>query len=365
MPKSKTDPRISKFLQTIKENFETVDPQVFWPLNGGQIDAYFSDTQAAEIYDKIQILIKKGLSKQEIAKFFRSPVILRYFLTHAAIVGLKVCDLLKIRHFSTKERENFTLLLLDLLGELVRNDIFCSDGKNLIHTQDEVEDILVSSDFQRAAGDRQTVNNFLVTLFHLCNALYYDIFLGIGLEVHGPYNVERAFGKGSFLVIRDYSDLRPETIWPKIAKKIPFVKIRFLLVYKDTDWQINFFNQPNSLKGIGPFLEYFSVQVDGKDVTNLGEIERLDLLTEGIIAEQTQQVRNLAPLDQARKGAEIAYYMLRDFYTYFCEEPKPTPTVDYMFKKFGLEFIKKFAMTKSYPVSYYVKLFDPRNDFIG
>lgn len=280
MSRPKDDPRIDRFLKTINDSFTTVDPQAFWPLNGGQIDAYFSDTQAAEIYDKIQTLKEKGLLNREIARLFRSPVILRYFLSHHAIVGLKVCDLLKIRPFPIQTRVDFTLLLFDLLAELVRNNIFCADGKNLLHTPDEIENILTANDFQKASENKRMINNFLVTLFHLCNALYYDVFLGIGLEVHGPYNATRVFGKGSFLVIRDYFDLKPESLWPKITKKIPFAKARFLLVYKDTDWRINFFNQPDSVKGVGPFLEHFFLVIDGKGTNSFQEIEKLDLLTE-------------------------------------------------------------------------------------
>jgi hypothetical protein len=73
-----------------------------------------------------------------------------------------------------------------------------------------------------------------------------------GLEIHGPYNCVETFGKNSFCIIRDYFDLRPETIWPRIAKKVPFSKARVILIYQNTDWRINFFNQPDCLSSTPP-----------------------------------------------------------------------------------------------------------------
>lgn len=367
MPKRKSnaDSRIEDFLTAVERNFKTVDPQNFWPLNGGQIDAYFADTQAAEIYDKIYALRKKGLTNKEIASFFRQPVILRYFLIHHGILGLKVCDALKIRHFSVKERINYTLLLFDLLEGMVKDDIFCLNGTNLIYSQEEIDSLLVKNEFKNIEDNRRMINNLVVSLFHLCNALYYDIFVGVGLEIHGPYKTDKVFGKGTFLVIRDYFDLKPKILWPRTTKQIPWTNIRLMLIYKDTDWQINFFNQPYSKKGIGQYLKYFSLLVDGKKISDLDKIEELDFLAEELTLKQTKLVKSLKPLEQARKGAEMSYYMLRDLYTYFGEKPSPTPTVGFVFKKYGDEFIKRFAQTKNYPVSYYKRLFDPRNNFIG
>ena len=73
----------------------------------------------------------------------------------------------------------------------------------------------------------------------------------------------------------------------------------------------------------------------------------------------------MTPVHQAKKGAEIAYYMLRDFYTHFGQKPKPGKDIEAIFKKHKDKYIKQFAINNNYPLSYYYKLFDPRNDFIG
>lgn len=359
------DLRINDFLKTIGQSFKTVDPAIFWPLNGAQIDAYFSDTQSIEIYDKIYTLKKRGLSNKEIAKLFRQPVILRYFLSHFATISLKVCDVLKIRPFSPKERIDFTLLLFDILEEMVQGDIFCLRGTNQIYSPKEISKISNKSRFKSAVQDKRSVNNLIVSLFHLCNTLYYDVFIGAGLEIHGPYNTEEIFGKKTFLIIRDYFDLNPEIVWPQTVKQTPWAKIRMMLIYKDTDWRINFFNQPYSKRGIGQYLEYFLVEVDGVETNNIGEIEKIDSLAEKITIKQTRLINSFCPLKQARKGAEIFYYMLREFYTYFDQKPEPSLAVNLVFKKYGDKFIKQFALKKNHPISYYLKLFDPRNNFIG
>lgn len=359
---------IDSFLRTLSQSFKTVDPVNFWPLNGGQIEAYFSDTQAAEIYDKINALKKEGLTNQEIGKFFRWPVILRYFLSGYATIGLKVCNVLKIRPFPQEDRVGFTLLLFAILKEMVQDDIFCLNGTNKILSQKDIEKIVKTTTFEKVqTGEQKTlINNFVVSLFQFCNSFYFDIFLGAGLEIHGPYNSEQFFGDKTFLVIRDYFDLKPDQIWPKLSQQTSWPQsIRIMQVFKDTDWKINFFNQPDSRKGIGQHLKFFSVQVNGAQILQPKKIEELDFLSENLSLNQTLFVNKMNPLEQARKGAEIAYYMLREFYTYFGQEPKPSLTVNSVFKRYGDKFIKEFALSKNLDVTHYQRLFDPRNDFIG
>lgn len=40
---------IDKFLQAIEESFSGLNPKTFWPLNGGQIGAYFDADEALDI----------------------------------------------------------------------------------------------------------------------------------------------------------------------------------------------------------------------------------------------------------------------------------------------------------------------------
>ena len=127
----KRQKQIDQFIQAIEESFSGLDPKTFWPLNGGQIDAYFDVDEALDMYYRLNKL-KEKLSVKEIADLMPQADIIRIFLEHNAIIGLKVAKKLGIADISIEDRVKYTLFLFELLKYKVKNDIFCLDGKNFI-----------------------------------------------------------------------------------------------------------------------------------------------------------------------------------------------------------------------------------------
>src|SRR3989344_9702768 len=123
-----TNKEIDEFLKAIEQSFSGVNPKTFWPLNGGQIDAYFDVDEALDMYYRLNKLKEKRNIK-EIADLMPQADIIRIFLEHNAIIGLKVAKKLGIANISTEDRVKYTLFLFDILKNKVKNDIFCLDGK--------------------------------------------------------------------------------------------------------------------------------------------------------------------------------------------------------------------------------------------
>ena len=112
------DNQLDNFIKAIEESFSGLNPKTFWPLNGGQIDAYFDVDEALDMYYRLNKL-KEKLSVKEIADLMPQADIIRIFLEHNAIIGLKVAKKLKIADISTEDRVKYTLFLFELLKHKV------------------------------------------------------------------------------------------------------------------------------------------------------------------------------------------------------------------------------------------------------
>jgi len=146
--------QINRFIQAIEESFSGLDPKTYWPLNGGQIDAYFDVDEALDMYSRLNKL-KETLSIQEIANLMPQADIIRIFLEHNAIIGLKVAKKLGIADISTDDRIAYTLFLFDILKHKVKNDIFCLDGKNILLSGSEISKVLKETRWDLITSDEE------------------------------------------------------------------------------------------------------------------------------------------------------------------------------------------------------------------
>ncbi|MBI2662808.1 hypothetical protein HYX11_05100 [Candidatus Woesearchaeota archaeon] len=353
--------QLDRFIQAIEESFSGLNPKTFWPLNGGQIDAYFDVDEALDMYYRLNKL-KEKLSIKEIADLMPQADIIRIFLEHNAIIGLKVAKKLGIADISVEDRIKYTLFLFELLKHKVKNDIFCLDGKNLILDEKEVSKFLKETNWNKPLSheDKKKIAFFTVMTNNLCYTLYYDIFMTGGFYLHGPYDASGEFGEGAILLIRDYHDLNPKEIWPDL--QIPYQKVKICAVYKNLDLKINFVNHPITKDSIGDKLIAYKIYLDYKEI----EINKIDELIEifhKVSSQQTKKINALSDLDKVRKGAEIAFYFFRKLRKYTGDDWTPLKEIEKTIEKFGEKFIKQFQYQEKPNMEHWKKIFDPRDDY--
>jgi len=169
---------IDRFLLAIEESFSGLNPKTFWPLNGGQIDSYFDVDEALDMYYRLNKLRGK-LNVKEIADLMPQADIIRIFLEHNAIIGLKVAKKLGISEINIEDRVKYVLLLFEILKHKVKNDIFCLDGKNLLLDEKEVSKLLkeIAWDKSLSYDEKKKIAFFTVMANNLCYTLYYDVFM--------------------------------------------------------------------------------------------------------------------------------------------------------------------------------------------
>jgi len=189
-------------------------------------------------------------------------------------------------------------------------------------------------------------------------SLYFDPYRSAGSEIHGPYLVGNYY-----ILIRDYFDLNPKEIWP-IKNRYSSVKM-YLKYPKDIGIKINFIDQVYSSEPLGKELIYFSMLVNGKNVTSLSEINSLFKYFSVLVENQSRKINKLTPLEIIKRGAEIYYYASKDFFKYYKEDWRPSQEVYNRIDNWGLKFWDQYKGSEKVPINFFIKLFDPRNDFIG
>lgn len=353
--------KINRFLDAMEEAFSGMDPRGFWPLNGGQIDAYFDVIESLDMYKRVMSLSKR-MSIKGLAKRLPPPDILRLFLEHNAIIGLKVADKFNLQKVSFSDRMKYLDILFKVIEEKTRNDIFCADGKNLLITQKEAGLLAkhVEWNFAESESDKKIISYFAVILNNYCYSLFYDIYMAGGFYMHGPYDVSKYFGSSTTMLVRNYRDLRPRDLWQDI--QFSFKKMQILTIYKDLDLRINFSNHPDSDKSMSHQIISCAVYADGEPVEH-DEFEALIKQAEFAIKSQTARINSLSSLSKVRKGAEIAYYLFKDFRESFGDDWRPPEEVAKNIDAFGDKFIKQFKYSEKPELKHWRKLFDPRNNY--
>lgn len=334
-----------------------------WPLLPSQVMPYFEMDQAVEIYDLLQKAQRK-LTVRQAAGLFKYPGVIANFLRNAGIIGLKVANITGFKKYTKEEKENYLDYLLKLMSVLVKNDPLRRDGKNLLLTAVQAQKMADGSPWVLAEGElRQMANGFYATLFSWMWATHYDTFIGAGLEPHGPYNVTFK-GERCKLLIRDFHSPNTAKIWP-VSKKLPFKAAKIYQIYKDINIGITFENQVTSDEAMGMHLKAFSIEIDGKVVSDFKALERVEHQVEGLVSVQTAYVESISPLEQAKRGGLISYFSLRGIYEHFKISYDREEVIDNNINLFGDKFIKSLGSKKAYSQEYFKILDDPRNDLLG
>ncbi|MBU0467148.1 MAG: hypothetical protein KJ718_05925 [Nanoarchaeota archaeon] len=352
---------IEDFLKAIESGFSGLNPKTFWPLNAGQIDSYFDVDEALDMYYRL-VKLKEKFNIKEISDLMPPPDVIRIFLQHNAIVGLKESKELGIDDVSIKGRVDYILFLFDILKQKVRNYIFCGDGKNLILSQEEVEEILQKSGWNKPVDEKEKKKVAFLNAMgnNLAYTLFYDTFVTGGFYIHGAYDARDIFGEGAVLVVRDYHDLNPTEIWPDL--EMPFSEMKIFVVYKDLYFKLDFMNHPITIDTVSDKLIAYKVFIDDKEI-KIDSVDEVIGVLSRLASNQSKKINSLSDLDKVRKAAEISYYLFRNLGKYIGDDWEPPKMIEETIDKFGEKFIEEFRYKEIPDMRHWRRLFDPRDDY--
>lgn len=346
------DKRIDRLLDSIEQAFSGIDSTTVWPCCVPQIEAYYGDIIAVDLFERFlkdRNKFKKALSRVKVDT-------LRTSLYSCSILGLKVARKYEGYKLSDEDFVDFVLTFCDAIKDQVLSDEFCADGKNFTLKAKEVRQILKKKDWQKAEGEelQREIAAFNVGTESLAWTLYFDAYRSGGMYLHGPYEVPNGL-----LIIRDFYDLNPP-FW-KINNEFP--TLQTLLIYeRDIRVKIDFMDHIFYEKPVVRKLRQFAI-IANKSLKTEQEIENLENYYSHLCQRQVRAVESLKPIEIIKKGAEIYYYLFKDFFELYGENWHSPKRFYERVDEVGLKYWQRYSTIKAQPASYFRKLYDPRNDF--
>ena len=259
-----------------------------WPISIIEVNWYLSRFLPREIHRIFKGLEDQGMSLEEIARLFWGP---------SGITHLLYCADFGFEGLTPQESGEFIDRLVDIISCQRIGDPFCENWKNIVWSDDKVEETLATCRFFDAQGPdrkqlRATVAKLNTTLWHYC------IFIQIGHrayshEFHGPYPL----GGGESLLVREYYNLKPVEVW-KFSSKMPFDRVTTLEVYRNIEIQVDAFGHlklSDSSPGNFPDnLQRFGMRIEGQNLERIEELEALSAKCLGVLVTANSSVRSLA-----------------------------------------------------------------------
>ena len=326
--------RVEKFCSVAARCILRAPPPV-WPVFILEGEWYLYQYFLRELYDTIKLMDGKGHSTEEIAKLFKNPSRITQFMY--LFPGVSFTDL------SVDERIGLVDSLLDYIAYYRKGDIFCEDGKNVVWSNNEVEETLGKYELITLSEEdknkyRESIGKINGSLFNYCEFLHLAKH-PFGHEFHGPYKLSG----DEVLIAREYYDLKPTLVWA-FTENLPFERVLTLEIYKGVDIYFDFFNHTGSSSSLPQHLQRFFIAIDDyrNPLTKHEELEELLANINKIFENASEFTSNYTDKDWIQKLFEMHYYYLKPFKDILGLDWKP-PEKQYSFletKGISEDFLK-------------------------
>ncbi|MEM2292078.1 MAG: hypothetical protein QXX41_02275 [Nitrososphaerota archaeon] len=276
-----------------------------WPspiFHPSEADSYISKYLFPRLYEDIQNLLSKGWSNNNIAKLFLNPsrIARLTYLYHA----------LPVSNLSPEKALFLAEFLLKLIS-FYRKDVFVESGKNLIWRKKQVETFRKNYGIitRKNRKDYEELKNLVSELNVLVNTyleLLYFCHQHIGLEVHGPYDLQRGFK----LLVRDAYDIRPQ-YW-EFCADLKYKRILIFTIYKNLEISLDYAGRIFSKGQMRDKLMGFQLLLEPE--SDLDIKEKINVLISNlqeVIKNAISIVNQLNKKELMKKYGEMFFYSIK------------------------------------------------------
>ncbi len=277
-----------------------------WPFEFMEIDSYFLDIWASELWSDTKEFLKNHDLK-EFSKFIHNPSALWEIIIHGH-EGLEKAGLQK------EELALFLSKMVETMKLLKRGEIFFEDDTNKILDDDEINKL------QNSLNKNKDISiNKLITILTSYVYVIYSHWDCYSMEVHGPYKV-----KDGIIIVRDFFNLRPQELFD-ITKDFPFDKIKIVTLYKNIDIKFDIYNHILTDRNLYEELKAYSIYFDDKiDNSRISEtIDNAKKLTLKI----SEKWNGMTKKEKAKMYVDEAYYGLKEFRKFLGKDWKTPQTI--------------------------------------
>jgi len=275
-----------------------------WPspiFHPSEADPYVAKYLLPRLYTDVQTLKAKGYNEERIAKLFLNPsrIARLTYLYHAfSFSNLPANEALWLAEF-----------LLRLIS-YYREDVFLESGKNLIFKTEQIKNLvgyhkIISFEEEKDFRELQeSIAKLNILIANFLELLYF-CHQHIGLEIHGPYNLQN----NNIVVIRDAYDIKPP-FWD-FCKGFRYNRICLLTIYKNTKISLDYAGRifsRSSLKNKLVGVQLLEPKIDSNIKANIYLLIH-DL--ENVIKEGILHVNKLDKKQLMKKYGEMFFYAIK------------------------------------------------------
>lgn len=310
---------IDEFAKSVFRLFKGMDLRTMEPLDCFHFHPLYSDLWIEKIYQAIKkfkeqnISFKEqNISFKEVINSFPNPSSARAMIEFMVLHWNNVVRLgIKVDKNKVKEIFDFFVKILKIKN---KKDIFCYKS-NIVHNQQEIENLIRKIKWLEGNPEiSQALGKLYLAISSLVNGIMNDWCTDVGIEVWGPYDVSKYFGKNTVLIIRDFPVLKLPELWLH-HKKYKYKKARIYTIYKNIKVRMEYVSCHTIVKGdLAKNLICYAFILDEKYISNLNKMKKLANHFLKLAEEQYVQVKNLDYEDLKQKLLEQERYQLYDFF---------------------------------------------------
>ncbi len=342
--KSKNYPKwIDQYTRSVYRLYQGMDFRTLEPLDVFHFHPLYSDLwieRFIKIFDKFKQL---KYSVKDKINYFPVPSSIRAML-YFLIQHQENCRRQKI-NFNKEGYKKVLDFWLEALKIKMLDDTF-AQNKNIGHSAEQINDMIALLPWQKGAPAASSqLGRLYLACSNLVNGLMNDWCTDFGIEVWGPYDVSKYYGPNSILVIREFPNLKPESLWLH-ARQYPYRRILIYSVYKNVELDIQYIGCHTVFKGdLKKGLVKYAVVADGQAINDPAELEKIIQTYLSAAQEQYVLIKKMDFENLKQKILDQEHYQLFNLSKLVGIDWLPDKTIKSQVR--GKQLLKDF-----YPLSY-------------
>jgi len=278
------------------------DPQSHLPFNAWGLLPYYGDLWLKKIHEMVIEFKKRGYNISDYLDYFPNLSSTRFIM------------LMNVIHYHLSDLDDPRLIMeiqdffVASVKARAKEDLFATE-KNVELSAIQLSELLEKRPIKKCnLEESKEIGKILVALASLTHGLYNDWCTDFNYEISGPY-----FNNEKTVLIRSFPDTRPIDIWPEINWY--FKDFSIIAEYSKLSVKIAFVGchitySENSVEN----LSGYNFQVDGKDISGVGQLKTLREKLMPIAAEQYEKFMGMDFESQKIKFVYQEHYQLKKLF---------------------------------------------------
>lgn len=286
------------------------DASTHMPFNPMNFHPLFDDLWVEKFYDAVTRFNNSGMAISEVMRYLPVHSSLKFNL-------LEMIVFLKTSNTNSQKARTIIDFFLKTIRQRAVNKNFWED--NLILEYRNANKVIKEKKLVKADRFQASeVAKIVAGCGSLAHGLYNDFCTDYGYDVFGPYNLSSRAGKEKLsLFVRQFSDLKPELLWPKF-KNFPLKTVKVYAVYKGINSQSHYIGCHMVYKeSVIDSLVKFQVEIDGKFISSLSELREIREIVLNAASNHYVGYKKLNFEQQKKMYLRQFGYQFKDFFDLF------------------------------------------------